>query len=158
MSISASSDALYSLLGYCIRFSQLLATDHRAVDNPDVETPFLDAVDVVRRLLPYHVFQHPQEELEYATALNNRAVSAKGKGKATDLTALPPHLRAIALENEGTFGILYLPQLSKPLMNFHLNHRDCFCLGTSWRGSGVERTFPAASHEGRCCEENFSQR
>ncbi|KAG8979470.1 hypothetical protein FRC05_008459 [Tulasnella sp. 425] len=56
-------------------FSQLLATDHRAVDSPDVETPFRDAVDVVRRLLPYHVFQHPQEELEYATALNNRATA-----------------------------------------------------------------------------------
>ncbi|KAG8992899.1 hypothetical protein FRB90_000871 [Tulasnella sp. 427] len=53
-------------------FSQLLAADHRAVDSPDVETPFRDAVDVVRRLLPYHVFQHQEEELKYATALNNR--------------------------------------------------------------------------------------
>ncbi|KIO22831.1 hypothetical protein M407DRAFT_27635 [Tulasnella calospora MUT 4182] len=80
-------------------FAQLLATDHRAVDSPDVETPFRDAVDVVRRLLPYHVFQHHQEELEYATALNNRALSAKGKGKATDVAALPPHLQtSFALE------------------------------------------------------------
>ncbi|KAG9051377.1 hypothetical protein FS837_008472 [Tulasnella sp. UAMH 9824] len=86
-------------------FTQLLAADHTAVDSPDVETPFRDAVDVVRRLLPYHVFQHHQEELEYATALNNRVLSAKGKGKATDVTALPPHLRTIARENEGTFGI-----------------------------------------------------
>ncbi|KAG8964388.1 hypothetical protein FRC00_002569 [Tulasnella sp. 408] len=90
-------------------FTQLLAADRAAVDSPDVETPFRDAVDAVRRLLPYHVFQHHQEELEYATALNNRALSTKGKGKATDVTALPPHLRTIARENEGTFGIKTSP-------------------------------------------------
>lgn len=96
-------------------FAQLLATDHRAVDSPDVETPFRDAVDVVRRLLPYHVFQHHQEELEYATALNNRALSAKGKGKATDVAALPPHLRTIARESEETSFALELHKEARAL-------------------------------------------
>jgi Conserved region of unknown function on GLTSCR protein len=31
---------------------------------PDTETPFVDTLDVVHRLLPYHVFQHPREDLD----------------------------------------------------------------------------------------------
>jgi hypothetical protein len=38
--------------------------DHIAVLYPDIDTPFTDTVDVVHRLLPYHVFQHPQEDLD----------------------------------------------------------------------------------------------
>jgi len=45
--------------------------------NPDVDTPFQDAEDVVKRLLPYHVFQQPKEDLEMVTF-------GKGKGRAVD--------------------------------------------------------------------------
>lgn len=48
---------------------------------PDTETPFADAPDAVNRLLPYHIFQHPREDLD---GLATRPVfSKKGKGKAS---------------------------------------------------------------------------
>jgi hypothetical protein len=46
--------------------------------RPDVDTPFVDYADVVNRLLPYHVFQQPQEDL--AKIIHDK----KGKGKATE--------------------------------------------------------------------------
>lgn len=61
------------------RVAARLAADHQAVLYPDTETPFADAVDVVNRLLPYHVFQQPQEDLEYAPSSAGR----KGKQKAS---------------------------------------------------------------------------
>ncbi|KAE9411426.1 hypothetical protein BT96DRAFT_961330 [Gymnopus androsaceus JB14] len=60
------------------RVSSRLAADHSAVLNPDVETHFTDAVDAVNRLLPYHVFLQPKEDLE--PLLCDR----KGKTKAAD--------------------------------------------------------------------------
>jgi hypothetical protein len=62
-------------------FASCLAADHAAVLNPDVDSPFIDAVDVVHRLLPYHVFQQPQEDLRTVTERRR----AKGKGKAHDV-------------------------------------------------------------------------
>ncbi|KAJ6499956.1 hypothetical protein C8R47DRAFT_1109753 [Mycena vitilis] len=56
------------------RFASRLALDHAAVLNPDTETPFSDSIDVVNRLLPYHVFLQPTEDLD-----------PKGKRKADDL-------------------------------------------------------------------------
>jgi hypothetical protein len=43
----------------------------------DVDTPFVDHGDVVQRLLPYHIYQQPRDDLEL---LKGR----KGKQKATD--------------------------------------------------------------------------
>jgi hypothetical protein len=62
-------------------FASCLAADHAAVMNPDVDSPFVDAVDVVHRLLPYHVFQQPQEDLRTVTERRR----AKGKDKAYDV-------------------------------------------------------------------------
>ncbi|KAG1742829.1 hypothetical protein EDB19DRAFT_1700591 [Suillus lakei] len=62
-------------------FASCLAADHAAVLNPDVDSPFVDTVDVVHRLLPYHVFQQPQEDLRTVTERRR----AKGKGKADDV-------------------------------------------------------------------------
>ena len=45
--------------------------------QPDTETPFVDAEDAVRRLLPYHIFQHSKEDLYTLTG-------RKGKRKATE--------------------------------------------------------------------------
>lgn len=61
-------------------FASCLAADHAVVLNPDVDSPFVDAVDVVHRLLPYHVFQQPEEDLRIVTERRR----AKGKGKARD--------------------------------------------------------------------------
>lgn len=81
----------------------LIAADQKAVMHPDVESPFADAADAVRRLLPYHVFHHPNEELEYATRMAYfQSVSPKGKGKEKEMD-VPPHLYGAALENLGTY-------------------------------------------------------
>jgi len=53
------------------RIASCLASDHIAAILPDVDTPFRNVEDVIGRLLPYHVFQHPQEDIR------------KGKRKAT---------------------------------------------------------------------------
>ncbi|KAG8864574.1 hypothetical protein FRB96_005078 [Tulasnella sp. 330] len=80
------------------RIQELLAADQKAAMNPDVETPFSDAADAVRRLLPFHVFHHPQEELEYAITAARKHDLFKGKGKAKELD-VSPHLQDLALEN-----------------------------------------------------------
>lgn len=61
------------------RIASSLAADQNAALNPDVDTPFTDAADVVKRLLPYHVFQHPAEDL----ASMSHGIG-KGKRKATE--------------------------------------------------------------------------
>jgi hypothetical protein len=43
---------------------------------PDVDTPFVDTEDVVRRLLPYHVLQQPVKDLQEVI------YDPSGKGKA----------------------------------------------------------------------------
>ncbi|KAG6832600.1 hypothetical protein H0H92_014436 [Tricholoma furcatifolium] len=60
------------------RLSSRLASDHALALSPDVDTPFRDTEDVLRRLLPYHVFHQPQEDLALLT-------NVKGKGKAKEM-------------------------------------------------------------------------
>ena len=67
-----------------IRLSAFLASDHEHVLNPDVDTPFSNTLDVVNRLLPYHIFYLPQEDLD---ELVNKQYS-KGKRKASSADAL----------------------------------------------------------------------
>lgn len=54
----------------------MLAADHLSVMFPDVDTPFTDTEDVIRRLLPYHVLQQPAKDLREVIA------DPSGKGKA----------------------------------------------------------------------------
>ncbi|KAI0699548.1 hypothetical protein BC835DRAFT_537377 [Cytidiella melzeri] len=81
-----------AMAGVAYRFATALASDHRSVLQPDVETPFADAQDVVRRLLPYHVFLQPKEdmvemlerplsELRGYGAFRRPPISSLGKGK-----------------------------------------------------------------------------
>jgi hypothetical protein len=67
-----------TLFVYNSRFASRLASDHSAVLSPNVDAPFSDVHDVVARLLPYHVFQQPKEDLELLTS------KRKGKGRATE--------------------------------------------------------------------------
>ncbi|KAF5386251.1 hypothetical protein D9615_002222 [Tricholomella constricta] len=60
------------------RFASRLVTDHALVLYPDADTPFRDTADVVNRLLPYHVFKQPKEDLDLLIK------GDKGKGKATE--------------------------------------------------------------------------
>ncbi|PIL36103.1 hypothetical protein GSI_01763 [Ganoderma sinense ZZ0214-1] len=66
------------------RIASRLAEDHRAALFPDVDEPFVDELDVVRRLLPYHVFQLPREDLEGLLQNGTVLTSRKGKRKATE--------------------------------------------------------------------------
>lgn len=63
------------------RIAQRIAADQTAALQPDTESPFVDAADAVRRLLPYHVFQHPAEDL-------HAPAGRKGKRKATEADVL----------------------------------------------------------------------
>ncbi|KAL1939897.1 hypothetical protein VTO73DRAFT_9597 [Trametes versicolor] len=67
-----------------IRFASRLAEDQRAALAPDTDTPFADQVDVVNRLLPYHVFQQPREDLDAVLQSGSIYPSRKGKRKATE--------------------------------------------------------------------------
>ncbi|KAI0316027.1 hypothetical protein OF83DRAFT_1129006 [Amylostereum chailletii] len=49
-----------------------LTADQKATLFPDVDSPFSGTEDVVKRLLPYHIFQIPKEDM------------GKGKAKATE--------------------------------------------------------------------------
>ncbi|GAW05186.1 hypothetical protein LENED_007027 [Lentinula edodes] len=64
------------------RFSSRIVADHEAVLNPNVESPFVDTIDVVNRLLPYHIFFQPKEDL--VPLLRDR----KGKTKAAEIEDL----------------------------------------------------------------------
>ncbi|KAF7973713.1 hypothetical protein HWV62_14400 [Athelia sp. TMB] len=61
-----------------LRFASSIALDQLSALYPNVDAPFEDAVDVVNRLLPYHIFQQPQADLD--AILKGR--EGKGKGKA----------------------------------------------------------------------------
>jgi hypothetical protein len=62
------------------RLASLLASDTKATTQPDVETPFSDAADVVKRLLPWHIWQHPAEDISALAWPTN----VKGKKRATE--------------------------------------------------------------------------
>lgn len=66
--------------GAALRFATSIALDQLSALYPDVETPFEDVYDVVNRLLPYHVFQHPKSDPDVL----KRGNPVKGKGKALD--------------------------------------------------------------------------
>ena len=76
-----SNIQFYSCI-WCIynRVAVSLASDQNSALNPDIDTPFRNSTDVIQRLLPYHVFQHPAEDL----ATLCRGSNAKGKRKATE--------------------------------------------------------------------------
>ncbi|KAI0819987.1 hypothetical protein BC628DRAFT_1331428 [Trametes gibbosa] len=67
-----------------LRVASSLAEDQRAALFPDTETPFVDEVDVVKRLLPYHIFQQPKEDLDAVLRSGSVRPSRKGKRKATE--------------------------------------------------------------------------
>ncbi|OSD06779.1 hypothetical protein PYCCODRAFT_1430974 [Trametes coccinea BRFM310] len=70
------------------RVASRLAEDQRAALFPDVDTPFVDQVDVVKRLLPYHIFQQPKEDLDAMLQAGTLNPFGKGKRKATEADLL----------------------------------------------------------------------
>lgn len=47
---------------------------------PDTDQPFENEMDVVRRLLPYHIYQYPQHDLD-----EMRGIKGKARATETDL-------------------------------------------------------------------------
>ena len=76
------------------RFAACLAADHAAVLQPDVDAPFTDVADVVNRLLPYHVFQQPDEDLN--SLLNRKRSKGKERARRHDVRQ--------EIEGEGKFA------------------------------------------------------
>jgi len=77
---SRPSHTLQETESVCLhRVNEKLAADRAAVLKPDVDTPFENMEDVISRLLPYHILQQPQEDLDQMIG------KWKGKRKATEL-------------------------------------------------------------------------
>ena len=135
------------------RVATSLAADRAAATYPDVDTPFADAVDVVQRLLPYHVFQHPQEDLDAPPGPKTAAASRKGKRKATDEDLLREEIA-------GAFSHAYIqlrPVLmatpgdpQRPSLRWNAGDAGGRCKNASGaRGSGQARWVPPGlSHQG----------
>jgi len=92
----------------------LLANDCKQTSNPSIEAPFTDAKDVVRRLLPFHIYQHPENELRYAQSSKAHAryrTAEKGKEKETSSPSNQ--------EEEGSYSIDFVPFMS-PIKHFQM--------------------------------------
>ena len=59
------------------RLNSRLAHDQELILHPDVDSQFVDETDVIKRLLPYHIFQQPKEDL-------GSTVSGKAKTKVAE--------------------------------------------------------------------------
>lgn len=46
------------------RFEAATKADQMAVLQPDYKTPFRSLKDAVARLLPYHIFEYPEEDMK----------------------------------------------------------------------------------------------
>lgn len=73
--------------GLPLRLRQRLGLDQSYISRPDVDSPFVDELDAVNRLLPYHVFQQPKADTQ-------AIVSAKGKGKAWSFSSMDNESKA----------------------------------------------------------------
>ena len=80
------------------RVASRLTTDHISVLFPDVDSPFRDLEDVVDRLLPYHVYQHPRDDLLKV---------GKGKQKATETDILRSELEGAPVHRARCFVFAY---------------------------------------------------
>ncbi|KAI0058088.1 hypothetical protein BV25DRAFT_1313731 [Artomyces pyxidatus] len=78
--VKLSADEEYVASEVSNRVASCLTADQLAVLFPEVDSPFQDAEDVVNRLLPYHIFQIPKEDL------------GKGKQKVTEEDILKQEL------------------------------------------------------------------
>ncbi|CAG8622148.1 4975_t:CDS:2, partial [Paraglomus occultum] len=62
-SVGRSPEEIIHHLEVKQRFETALSYDQRAIYQPDMK-PFYSMEDAIRRLLPYHIFQYPDEDLE----------------------------------------------------------------------------------------------
>lgn len=60
------------------RLNSCVAQDQGLVSHPDVDSQFVDEIDVIKRLLPYHIFQQPKEDL-------GSTISGKAKANVAEV-------------------------------------------------------------------------
>lgn len=82
------TDSLSSVFLIPTSIALSLETDQILALYPDADTPFEDEIDVVNRLLPYHVFQNPGQDLNSLRGL-------KGKTKMTEEDVLKEEIRGV---------------------------------------------------------------
>ncbi|KAF8906490.1 hypothetical protein CPB84DRAFT_1675748, partial [Gymnopilus junonius] len=58
------------------RLHSHLDHDQDSISHPDIDSPFVDELDAINRLLPYHIFQQPKEDMR-------TVISCKGKERAS---------------------------------------------------------------------------
>jgi hypothetical protein len=73
----------FQFICYDLRFATSIAADQIAVLYPDVDTPFADTIDILNRLLPYHVLQQPREDLDGVKSYLKHESKRKGKSRAS---------------------------------------------------------------------------
>jgi hypothetical protein len=65
---------------FSIRFLDALLSDRQSVTSPTYDTPFSSVQDAIERLLPYHIYQYPTEDLHSnQTALEKQGKKTKKK-------------------------------------------------------------------------------
>ena len=78
------------------RLNSRLAHDQGLISHPDVDSQFVDETDVIKRLLPYHIFQQPKEDLTSTIsgkAKANVAEKEEIRGKRAFLTRFSDFLK-----------------------------------------------------------------
>jgi len=60
-------------LNFTISFAAALIADHNLATYPDVDTPFQSETDKVHRLLPFHVFQQSDRDIDRLLNFDNIA-------------------------------------------------------------------------------------
>ncbi|KAJ2851948.1 hypothetical protein IWW36_000721 [Coemansia brasiliensis] len=83
------------------RFRQALAMDHRMVASTDWQTPFADTRDVIQRLLPFHIFQHPDSSIDHGIAHEEEQVLSNIPSLEKRAGALMQRYNSM-LERQGT--------------------------------------------------------
>ncbi|KAJ2765211.1 hypothetical protein IWQ56_004189, partial [Coemansia nantahalensis] len=83
------------------RFRDALAMDRQMVENPDWRTPFDGVRDVIQRLLPYHVYQYHDRDIDAASAREEQRIQASAPGLGARMAMLQQRYRAL-LTREGS--------------------------------------------------------
>ncbi|KAJ1735202.1 hypothetical protein LPJ61_000660 [Coemansia biformis] len=83
------------------RFRKALEMDHQMVENPDWRTPFSGTQDVIQRLLPFHVFQYHDRDIDSASAREERRIQGSTRSLESRLAALRQRHEALVVSEGG---------------------------------------------------------
>ncbi|KAJ2698742.1 hypothetical protein H4R19_005573, partial [Coemansia spiralis] len=81
----------------CRRFRDALAMDRQMVQNPDWRTPFHGVRDVIQRLLPYHVYQYHDRDIDSAADREEQRIQAAAPALGARMAALQQRYKALVV-------------------------------------------------------------